>query len=176
VRRISEKVTMNQLAYLIRTAAKLPIFVSCLALFFLMVMTFADVLLRSILNNPIQAATELTRMSLAIVVFAAVPVVSAQGDHISVDLLDPTFKKWGLLRWRDAVVALICGVMLWWPAGRVIDLAERSRSYGDTTEYLNIPVFYISWFIALMTYVTMAALILRGLTLIFAPSFMKEQQ
>lgn len=141
-----------------------------------MILTFADVILRSTLNAPIEAATELTRMSVAVVVFGAVPVLSAQGGHISVDLLDPLFTKPGLLRLRDALIALLCGVLLWWPANRVADLAERSRSYGDTTEYLMWPVFYMSWFIAIMTFVTMAALILRGLVLLFAPTYLKEQQ
>ena len=120
-------------------------------------------------------ATELTRMSIGVIVFAAVPVLSMNGGHISVDLADPLFSKMGLLRLRDAVIALVCGVLLWWPANRVVDLAERSRSYGDTTEYLNWPVFYMSWFIAIMTFVAMGALILRGIVLLVAPQYLKAQ-
>ena len=62
--------------------------VAAASLFFLMAMTFFDVLLRSALNDPIEAAPELTRMSVAIIVFASLPVLSARGGHISVDLLD----------------------------------------------------------------------------------------
>lgn len=167
---------MDRLATIIRTASQIPVFVSCAALFFLMTMTFFDVILRSTINAPIEAATELTRMSIAVVVFAAVPVLSMNGAHISVDLIDPLFSKMGWLRVRDAVIALICGVMLWWPANRVIALAERSRSFGDTTEYLNLPVFYISWFIALMTFLTMGALLLRGIVLLVAPKYLEPQQ
>ena len=167
---------MDRLANLIRAAAQVPVFVSCAALFFLMVMTFADVILRSTINAPIEAATELTRMSIAVIVFAAAPVLSANGGHISVDLIDPLFSKMGLLRLRDAAMALACGVLLWWPANRVVDLAERSRSYGDTTEYLNWPVFYMSWFIAIMTFVTMGALLMRGVVLLIAPQYLKAQQ
>ena len=42
-----------------------------LALFFLMAMTFADVVLRSVFNDPIESATELTRLLMAIIVFSS---------------------------------------------------------------------------------------------------------
>lgn len=152
-----------------RVLGRIPIALSCSALFFLMTLTFCDVLMRSMLNAPIEAATELARMSVAIVVFSALPVLSARGGHISVDLLDGIIARVHLTRLRDAVMALACGGMLYWPAQRVGVLAERARSYGDLTEYLNLPVFYMGWFIAGMTWVTAGVLILRGLMLIFAP-------
>mgnify|MGYP000350826488 CR=1 FL=1 len=166
---------MDQCAKVLRAIAQVPIFVACIALFFLMMMTFADVILRSTINAPIEAATELTRMSIAVVVFASMPVLSMNGGHISVDLIDPLFSKMGLLRIRDSAMAIVCGVLLWWPANRVVDLAERSRSYGDTTEYLNWPVFYIGYFIAIMTFASMVALILRGVVLLIAPQYLKAQ-
>lgn len=166
---------MDQFARILRIVGQIPVIVACGALFFLMVMTFADVILRSTINAPIEAATELTRMSIAVVVFASMPVLSMNGGHISVDLVDPLFSKMGLLRIRDSAMAIACGVLLWWPANRVVDLAERARSYGDTTEYLNWPVFYIAYFIAIMTFASMGALILRGVALIVAPQYLKAQ-
>ena len=51
-------------------------------------------------------------------------------------------------------------------------LAERARDYGDVTEYLAIPQFYIGWFIALMTFVSAFVLVARGLiTLSCASAF-----
>ena len=146
--------------------------VAAATLFFLMTMTFFDVLLRSALNDPIEAAPELTRMSVAIIVFASLPVLSARGGHISVDLLDGLFERLGIMRVWTAGVSIFCGVILWWPANRVVVLAERSRSYGDLTEFLQIPTFYISWIIAIMTFITMIALILRGLAMLFAPQML----
>lgn len=166
---------MGRLVNFVTVASQIPVLTACAALFFLMVMTFADVILRSTINAPIEAAPELTRMSIAVVVFAAMPVLSARGNHISVDLLDGIFARFRLIRIRDAAMAFVCGAILWLPARRVIDLAERSRSYGDTTEFLNWPVFYMSWFIAIMTFATVAALILRGVLLLFAPHYLKAQ-
>ena len=54
-------------------------------------------------------------------------------------------------------------------------LAERAREYGDVTEYLGIPQFYIAWFIAVFTYLTMTVLLARALILIFAPSAIRGQ-
>ena len=159
---------MTEIIRLARIAAVVPTALSVIALFAMMVMTFADVVLRSAANMPIEAATELTRIMMAVIVFSVLPVVSAQNTHIAVDLLDGLFPKWAA-RWRDALISLICGGMLWWPAERVVVLAERARSYGDVTEYLAIPTFYVAWFVAILTYLTMACLILRGVILIAAP-------
>lgn len=165
---------MHPIQRLMRTLSVLPIAISSAALFFLMVMTFSDVVLRSAFNAPIEAATELTRMCVAIVVFSVLPVMSGAGKQISVDLLDPLFARFHISRARDVLVNLGCGIMLLWPAERVTVLAERARSYGDITEYLHIPVFYIVWFIAIMTALTGLALILRGLALMFAPHFLEK--
>lgn len=149
--------------------SQLPMIVACVALFALMCLTFFDVLMRSIFNAPIEAATELIRMGIAMIVFASLPVLSAQNGHITVDLLDGPFRKLKLERVRDTAVAFVCAVMLWWPAGRIVDLAERARGYGDVTEYLEIPTFYVAYFIAFMTYLTALALLGRAALHAFAP-------
>lgn len=156
---------MRAVLNILSKTAELPALLAALALFAMMVMTFADVMLRSAFNTPIEAATELIRILMAIIVFSVLPVVSARGMHISVDLLDRYFSGW-TERLRDGLMALICGAMLWWPAERVVALAERARSYGDVTEYLAIPQFYIGWMIAIMTYITAAALVGRGLAIL----------
>ena len=52
-----------------------PIWLAATVLFLLMSMTFLDVILRSVFNNPIESATELTRLFMAILVFSALPMV-----------------------------------------------------------------------------------------------------
>jgi TRAP-type C4-dicarboxylate transport system permease small subunit len=166
---------MHPLLRFLKSLSHLPMIVASVALFALMGLTFADVLMRSIFNAPIEAATELIRMGIALIVFAALPVLSARNGHIAVDLLDGPFRKLGLERVRDTVVALGCAAMLWWPAGRIVDLAERARSYGDVTEYLQIPTYYMAYFIAAMTYLTALALIGRAMLHIFAPQELVSQ-
>lgn len=132
----------------------------------MMALTFADVIFRSVFNTPIEAATELIRIAMAIIVFSALPVISGRNEHISVDLLDNLFSSyWDRL--RSAAMAIACGLMLLWPAQRIVVLAERSASYGDITEYLGIPQSWIAWMIAVSTFVTALVLISRGLIILF---------
>lgn len=154
--------------------AVFPVLLASLSLFSLMTMTFLDVIMRSFFNAPLEAATELTRLLMAIMVFSVLPVLSAQGGHIAVDLLDPLFSRRLIARLRDGLIFLACGIMLFWPAERVLVLAERARSYGDVTEYLAIPQFYIGWFIALMTSITAVVLIARAALTLFAPKLLEK--
>ncbi len=149
--------------------AILPTWCAAIILFVLMSMTFADVVLRSAFDAPIQWASELTRLFMAIIVFASLPLVSWKGQHIIVDLMDPLFSR-AMGRIRDILIDLVCGVALLWPAKRVWDLAERSRSFGDVTEYMAFPQYLIGWFIALFTAITAIVFVVRGLLRIFVPS------
>jgi TRAP-type C4-dicarboxylate transport system permease small subunit len=111
---------------------------------------------------------------MAVVVFSGIPVISAKGEHIAVDLLDGFFpRKVRVI--RDGLISVACGALLFWPAERVTVLAERARSYGDVTEYLAIPEFYPAWFIACAVYLTGALMVARGLMLIFAPRAMTQE-
>ncbi|WP_212523558.1 TRAP transporter small permease subunit [Actibacterium sp. MT2.3-13A] len=165
---------MKSVIFLARRASLAPVVLAALALFILMVMTFADVMLRSILNAPIEAATELTRILMAVMVFAVMPVISARGDHISVDLTDSIFLRLKLHNIRDGLVYIACGVMMIWPVERVWVLAERWREYGDVTEYLSIPQFYVGWFIAGFTAMTAVVMVITGLLYLFAPRLLER--
>ncbi len=151
--------------------AHAPSYLAATALFALMTMTFADVVLRSVLNSPISAATELTRLFMAITVFSSLPVISWRGEHIVVDLLDPFFRG-RAAQIRDVLVDALAGIVIFWPAIRVYELAERAKQYGDTTEYLQIPQFYIAYFIAFSTFVTALILLLRAVIRAVAPDYL----
>ncbi len=74
-----------------------------------------------------------------------------------------------LAHFRDIAIDLICGLALLWPAKRILDLAERARSYGDVTEYLGLPQHFTGWFIAFFTLITALVFLARGITRIVAP-------
>ncbi|MCK5099138.1 MAG: TRAP transporter small permease, partial [Desulfobacteraceae bacterium] len=59
-----------------------------IALFFMMALTFADVIGRYIFNNPITGALELTEFFMAIVIFLGLVLLTAEEGHVTVDLLD----------------------------------------------------------------------------------------
>ena len=164
---------MKSFARLLNRLTELPMLLAAVTLFILMVLTFADVIMRSTFSAPIEAATELTRIAMAVIVFASLPVVSGRAAHIVVDLLDPIYLRAGIKRFLDGLIMLVCGILLVWPAMRSFDLANRARSYGDLTEYLSIPVFYITWFIAFMTLVTAITMALRGMVTLFKPDLLR---
>ena len=149
--------------------AVLPTWLAAATLFVLMAMTFADVILRSAFDAPIEWASELTRIFLAVIVFASLPMVSWRSQHIIVDLMDPLFSR-RTAYLRDILIDLACGVLLLWPAKRVWDLAERARDFGDVTEHMEFPQYLIGWFIAAFTLVTAIVFLARGIVRIVAPS------
>jgi len=157
-----------------RRVSALPSLLAAATLFVLMTMTFFDVVLRSTINNPIEAATELTRLFMAIIVFSSLPIITWRSEHIVVDLLDPFFAS-RAARIRDIAVDLTSGAALLWPALRVWQLAARAHEYGDVTEYLQIPQFYIAYFIALATFCTAAALLVRAVLQVVAPRLVTRE-
>ncbi|WP_193140912.1 TRAP transporter small permease [Meridianimarinicoccus sp. MJW13] len=153
---------------------QIPIWLACAALFILMVMTFSDVILRSSFDAPIEAATELTRIFVAVMVFAVMPHISVTNRHIAVDLTDGIFARFRLTRVRDGLVLILCGGMLSWPVSQVWKLAERTREYGDVTEYLAMPQFLTMWFIAAGITLAAAAMVVAGVLTLVAPRILRE--
>jgi TRAP-type transport system small permease protein len=153
---------------------EVPIWLACAALFILMVMTFCDVILRSSFDAPIEAATELTRIFVAVMVFAVMPHISVNDGHIAVDLTDGIFERFRLSRIRNGLILILSGVLLSWPVSQVWTLAERTRDYGDVTEYLALPQYLTMWFIAAGITLAAAAMVLAGVLTLVAPRILKE--
>ena len=164
----------NRLQTMLRRLAALPIWIASTALFVLMVMTFCDVVLRSSFDAPIEAATELTRILVAVMVFAVMPHISAANQHIAVDLTDGWFSRLGISRIRDGVLLIASALMLTWPTARVWTLAERTRGYGDVTQYLGIPQYLTMWFIAAGITAAAVSTLIAGVLTLFWPSLLGQ--
>lgn len=147
---------------LVRILDRMLIFLACVALFAMMLMTFIDVILRSAFNAPIEPATELTRIFMVIIVFSVLPRLSYNREHIAVDLTDEIFARFGLERIRDGIIQISCGLFLIWPALQIWTLTLRAKKYGDVTEYLLIPQYLISAFVVASVAITALILIIHG--------------
>jgi TRAP-type C4-dicarboxylate transport system permease small subunit len=123
--------------------------VAAVVLFLLMAMTCVDVAGRYLFNQPLDGATELTRLMLAVIVFAVLPVVSWREQHVSVDLLDNVFPH-RLTNARQLLLNLVSAVAMAGLAHRIWQLAYRARDYGDMTEYLHIPIYPLIFFISIL--------------------------
>ena len=124
--------------------------ISAVVLFALMAMTCVDVIGREILGAPLDGATELTQLMLGLIVFAILPSVCVREEHVSVDLLDIWYPE-RLVPLRQAILNAIMAVALAFVAWRVWIIADLTAEYGDATEFLEIKLAPITYFIAALS-------------------------
>ena len=112
-----------------------------LAAFFLtatMMLTVADVFLRTFFSYPIRGVLELVELGLACTIFLALPAVFLRDEHLVVDVIDHLAKK-SVVRLLDlagAIVSLVVlAVMLW----QMVPLARTMHEFGDVTSDLSLP-------------------------------------
>ena len=136
--------------------------IAAITLFFLMLLTCADVFGRYFLDNAVDGTTELTEMGIAILVFAEMPVITWRGGHVVVDILDKMMGN-TLIKVLGLLSALLMSTSLYFLAVRIYELASRSLKRGEVTEYLQMPVGYIVEYIAIMSWATAALMISYGI-------------
>ncbi|GAB0152652.1 MULTISPECIES: TRAP transporter small permease [Marinobacterium] len=135
--------------------------VASLVLFILMALTCVDVIGRYLFNSPLHGGTELTEIGLAVMVFAAMPVVTWRGGHIVVDLLD-RFLGSVIVKVLALFAALVMSSSLYFLAWRIFELGERSIGRGVVTEFLGMPSGYVVMYIAVMSWATAFGMITYG--------------
>src|ERR1041384_1989385 len=97
-------------------------------LFGMMVLTFFDVVGRYLLNRPIRGAFEVTELTLLVLIFAGLPLVSHADEHVTMDFIDrllPPAALGALVRIIHGVCAAIMFFLTW----QVWIKAQRISSY-----------------------------------------------
>ena len=115
----------------------------------LMLVTFVDVVARYLFNRPIRGAFELTELTLLVLIFAGLPLVSHADEHVTMDFIDRMLPQRAvpiLVRLIHALVAAVFFFLTW----QVLIKAGRIAGYGDTTDVLRIPVGPFVYFMAAM--------------------------
>lgn len=135
--------------------------VAAVTLMALMIVTCVDVFGRYFFNSPLTGSTELTEMSLAILVFAGFPVISWRNDHVVVDILDK-FVPLSADFFRTVLINVVCAVALVYIGQNVYKLGLRSLKYGEVSEYLAIPTGWVIVLIAVMCWFSSAMLLTMG--------------
>ena len=145
-----------------RLEAALGIIVA-VTLFFMMWVTFIDVAMRKVLPGAFPAADELTKLSLGVLVFAALPLITARREHVVISLFDGLFSKtWNAVKLSliDLVSAVLLSVLAW----RLAGLALRQGEYGgDRLMFLDVPISPLTWFACIAA--ALSAVIALGLAL-----------
>jgi TRAP-type C4-dicarboxylate transport system permease small subunit len=144
---------------------------SSILLMLMMVLTFADVVARYLLNRPIRGAFEITELALLVLIFAGLPLVSHADEHVTMDFIDRILPDRVLDLWIRGV-HLACAAIMFFLSWQVWIKATKISSYGDTTEVLLIKVGPFVYFMA-------ATIALTGLVHVFkmfAPGERRESQ
>lgn len=129
-------------------------------LFCMMVLRCVDVVGRYGLNAPVPGTSELTGLGLGVLIFGALPIVTAHSEHVSIGLLDMIvgvrsrpIEKVFLLTTSLLVLAALA-FRLWRKAGVL-------ASYGDTSSYLHVPLAPFAYFMSVMTTAATLVVILQ---------------
>jgi TRAP-type C4-dicarboxylate transport system permease small subunit len=127
----------------------LSVFVA-LVLFYLMVLRCVDVAGRYGFNAPIPGASELTGLGLSLLIFGALPIVTARSEHVSVSLLHLVLGEFGRRIERGVLLFVsfaVLSVMAW----RLWVKAGALAAYRDGSSYLGIPLAPFCYFMSAMT-------------------------
>lgn len=114
--------------------------VSMGVLFLMMLLTVADVFLRSVLNKPIIGTTEITEQMMVAIVFLGLGWCALQGKQIKVDLFATRYPP-GMLKVVDIIVycvgLLLVAVICW----RTFRSTLTVYDLGITCAYIGIPKY-----------------------------------
>jgi TRAP-type transport system small permease protein len=107
----------------------------------MVLITVADVLLRSLFDFPIRGVLELVELGLACTIFVALPAVFLRDEHLVVDVIDH-FTRPAVVRMLDLAGAVISLAVLVVMAWQMVPLARLMHEFGDVTSDLSIPRMY----------------------------------
>lgn len=113
-------------------------------------LTFTDVVGRRLFNTPVFGANDITEHLMATLIFAGLPLLTAQRGHLSIDLFDrwllqPQWRPWHKL--VDVLIAAVLGLIAW----EYYLAIEEARSINEISPALSIPRAWMYTFIALTT-------------------------
>jgi len=143
--------------------------IAAITLLILMLLTCTDVLGRYLFDNSLDAASELTEICIAVLVFAEMPIITWRGGHVVVDILDrfigdKVIKALGLLS------IFVMSSSLYYVAHRIFYIGERSIRRGEESEYLAIPMGHVVQYIAIMSWITAGSVITYGIYILLFPN------
>ena len=134
-------------------------------LFALMMITCADVIGRYFLGTPLVGAFEMTEIAMALLIYAVLPLVTVEDEHVTIDLLD-RFLPEGWRRVQQILVKSVCAALLLLVAWAVLRKAQSVAAAGIRTDSLHIPMAPTAYFIGLVTLLTGAVLVLAVLAML----------
>jgi TRAP-type C4-dicarboxylate transport system permease small subunit len=127
--------------------------VAGLVLMVMMMITVVDVVGRKIFNLPLPGGLELTELTLVVLIYAGLPLVSRHGEHVVVDL----FERWMspmLKKVLNMLSHLVCSLAFFGIAWLLYRKALSSAASGDYTSVLKVayaPFIYVMCALVVLT-------------------------
>lgn len=144
---------VSPLSRFLLPASTVAKFFVAVCLFILMVLTTLDVIGRYFFSKPLPGAFELTELLMVLVIFGALPIVTAQRRHIVVDILDFIFPE-RTRRVRHFVTNVLSAATLVATLPHLWTKVVAMLGYGEVTGILGIPVVPMAMFIFVFTALT----------------------
>ncbi len=123
---------------------------SSVIILIMMLLTFADVIGRYILNKPIFGASEMISALLALAIFSGLGVTNARDDHITVELFEEPVKRlFGPLLY-EIIIQLFSVVAMTLIAVVLFEHAIESYQLNSLTVVLEMPLYYVTGFVSFL--------------------------
>ncbi|MBV1789981.1 TRAP transporter small permease [Marinobacterium sp. D7] len=147
---------------------------AALIMLLMMLLTLVDVLGRYLFDAPVTGAFEVTELMLASVIFLGLPLVTAEGGHIVVDILDSALGPRLRLvqQWTVGLINIAAFAVLSW---MLWEHAFKVYRYEDTTAVLQIPYAGLAFLIATTSSLATLALLFKQLCRCSADDVSGEQ-
>ncbi|MSQ20723.1 MAG: TRAP transporter small permease [Betaproteobacteria bacterium] len=107
-------------------------------LFSMMLITFIDVAGRKLFVKPLYGGYEITEFLMGMLIFCALPLVTAREGHVTIDVFDRMVPE-HFRRWQQVVVTAISTIALAYIAWRLWELSFDLVKNREVTMTLHIP-------------------------------------
>lgn len=116
----------------------------------MMLLTFADVIGRYILNKPIFGASEMISALLALAIFSGLGVTNARDDHITVELFEDPIRRLLSPFIYEIIIQLFSVVAMTLIAVVLFEHAIESYQLNSLTVVLEMPLYYVTGFVSFL--------------------------
>ncbi|HCC81809.1 MAG TPA: hypothetical protein DEQ25_11210, partial [Methylophaga sp.] len=142
---------MKKTHWLLRIFHNYLSFIMASLIFIMMIGGLVDISFRYLINKPIPGMSELMALGLGILVYGSLPLVTANNEHITVDLI-----SWNKNRYVAPVVSFLVNVfsslMLFTISWSIAQAAMDFASYGARSSFLEINLSMIAWVMSAMAF------------------------
>ncbi|CAE6822464.1 TRAP transporter small permease [Paraburkholderia domus] len=125
------------------------------AILFIMGLTFTDVFMRYVVSSPIKGGSEMVQFAMAVLIFAAFPLVTYHDKHINVSILHGKLR--GVSGWLHRLVILLFNV------ATCFAIAWQLAREGHYLSISGMSTMVLGWSLAPLSYVMCALSVVSGL-------------